>query len=115
MMKLIEGTTQAVMQIKVLSPVIFNVVEADTLFHSGRQQEQSRKKVRDCTLYRGLRPWHVLRWKLCELGRSAAFPEVRVRWNKLKRRGLTEDAAEVGLTGSTLSAGKPHTWGSGQQ
>jgi hypothetical protein len=25
------------------------------------------------------------------------------------------DAMEVGLTGSTPSAGKPYTWGSGQQ
>lgn len=72
-------------------------------------------KVRDYSLYRGLRPWHVLRWKLYELGRSVAFPQVGVHWNKLKRRGLMEDAAEVGLIGSTLSAGKPHTWGSGQR
>ena len=43
MMKLIEGTTQAVTQVKVLSPVIFNVVEADALHVSGKQQEQSRK------------------------------------------------------------------------
>ncbi len=39
MMKLIEGTTQAVMQVKVLSSVISNGVEADALFHSGKQQE----------------------------------------------------------------------------
>jgi hypothetical protein len=42
-MKLIGGTIQAVTQVKVLSLVIFNVVEADALRSSGKQQEQSRK------------------------------------------------------------------------
>ena len=32
-----------------------------------------------------------------------------------KRRGLTNDSVVVGLTGITLSVGKPRTWGSGQQ
>jgi len=82
---------------------------------SVESSKSNHVKVRGYSLYWGLRPWHVLRWKLCELGRSAAFPQVGVHWNKLKRRELMDDAAEVGLIGSTLSAGKPHTWGSGQQ
>ncbi len=32
-----------------------------------------------------------------------------------QRREAANDAEEVGLTDSTLSAGKPYTWGSGQQ
>jgi len=32
-----------------------------------------------------------------------------------QRREAANDAEEVGLTDSTLSTGKPYTWGSGQQ
>lgn len=32
-----------------------------------------------------------------------------------QEQGLKEDTVEVGLTNSTLSMGKPCTWGSGQQ
>ncbi len=36
---------------------------------------------------------------------------------KTSRKGqeLMDDTAEVGLTGSTRSVGKPYTWGSGQR
>jgi hypothetical protein len=34
---------------------------------------------------------------------------------KLKRRDFLQRLAVVGLTDSTRSAGKPYTWGSGQQ
>lgn len=67
------------------------------------------------SLYRGLSPWHALRWKLSELGRSSVFHRMRYAKTSQQRRGLANDAEEVGLTDSTLSVGKLHTWGSGQQ
>ena len=41
-MKLIERTIQAVTQVKVLSPVMFNIIEADILHNDGKQQGYSR-------------------------------------------------------------------------
>ena len=112
--KPMEGTEQAATQVKVLSPEIVNIVEVDVL----RYAEDSMKgdaMVSRHSLYRGLSPWHVLRWKLSELGRSSVFLWMRYGKTSQQRRGLANDAEEVGLTDSTLSAGKLHTRGSGQQ
>ncbi len=65
-------------------------------------------------LYRGLSPWHDKRWRLRELGRSSVFLKEYVGTSQ-QRRGLTNDAEEVGLIDSTRSLGKPSTWGSGQR
>ncbi|WP_174133916.1 hypothetical protein [Wolbachia endosymbiont of Atemnus politus] len=66
------------------------------------------------SLYRDLRPYHVLRWILNELGRSFVFLLRYVRTSQ-QRRELTKDTKEVGLIDSTQSVGKPHTRGSDQQ
>jgi hypothetical protein len=69
-------------------------------------------------LYRSLRQWHGTRWDLCELGRSAKLFSKKLREyveTSQKRRGLTDGLAEVGLTDSTRSLGKPGTGGSGQR
>ena len=113
MMKLMERTSQAATQVKVLSPEIFNMMEAD-VFHVTESKMNSGYMASRYSLCRGLRPWHVVRWKLCELGRSTVFPKRYVR-TSCKKRGLMNDAVEVGLTDSTLMTGKPYTWGSGQQ
>lgn len=111
--KPVEETYQAAMQVKVLSPEIFNIVEADVL-HNAESRTNGGAKVSHHLLYRGRRPWHDMRWKLGELGRSSVFLE-RYAEPSQQRRGLANGAEEVGLTGSTLSMGKPCTWGSGQQ
>ena len=71
--KPVEGTYQAATQVKVLSPVIFNVVEADAL-HYAESRMKGDDMVSHYLLYRGPRPWHGMRWKLSELGRSSVFP-----------------------------------------
>jgi len=108
-----EGTYQAATQVKVLSSEIVNIVEADVL-HLTESSTKGDEKVSCHLLYRGLRPWHDMRWNLRELGRSSVFPQGYARTSQ-QRRGLVNNAEEVGLTDSTLSLGKPSTWGSGQQ
>ena len=111
--KLAEGTYQAATQVKVLSPEILNIIEAD-VFHVTESSMKDDAMVSHHLLYRGLRPWHDKRWRLRELGRSFVFPDGYVGTSQ-QRRGLTNDAEEVGLIDSTLSLGKPSTWGSDQR
>ena len=111
--KPVEGTYQAATQVKVLSPEIFNIVDAD-VFHHAESSTKDNAMVSCHSIYRGLRPWHGMRWRLCELGRSSVFRE-RYAGTRQNSRGPANDAEEVGLTDSTLSLGKPSTWGSGQR
>jgi len=108
-----EGRCQAATQVKVLSPVMYNVVEAD-VFHCAESSTKGDAKASHHSLYRGLSPWHGMKWKLSELGRSSVFRK-RYAGTSQKRRGLAEDAEEVGPADSTLSIGKLCTWGSGWQ
>ena len=112
-MKLAEGTYQAATQVKGLSPEILNVVEAD-VFHFNGKQHRNDAMASHILLYRGRRPWHGMKWKLHELGRSVLFPQGYDGTSRT-RQGLLNDRTEVGLVDSTLSMGKPYTWGSGQQ
>ena len=111
--KLAEGTYQAATQVKVLSPEILNIIEAD-VFHVTESSMKDDAMVSHHLLYRGLRPWHDKRWRLRELGRSSVFPRGYVGTSR-QGRGLTNDAEEVGLIDSTRRLGKPSTWGSGQR
>jgi hypothetical protein len=52
-MKPLEGSSQTATQVKVLSPVIFNVIEADS-FHVLEGNKRSFIMVRSSFLYRGL-------------------------------------------------------------
>ena len=113
MMKPMGRTLQAATRVKVLSSEIFNIIEADT-FHCVESEMNNDAMASHYLLYRSLRPWHVMRWKLCELGRSIIFSQEYVG-TSYKRREQTEDVMEVGLTDSTWSTGKPYAWGSGQQ
>ena len=112
-MKPVEATYQATTQVKVLSPEIDDIIEADVL----RNAEGSMKgdaMVSHSLLYRGLSPWHDMRWSVRKLGRSSVSSKEYVRTSQ-NRRELTNDTEEVGLTDSTRSIGKLCTWGSGQQ
>jgi hypothetical protein len=111
--KPMEGTYQAATQVKVLSPEISNVVDADAL-HCAESRTKDGETVSHHLVYRGRSPWHGMRWKLDELGRSSVFSKEYVVLSQ-QRRTAGNDAEEVGLTDSTLSLGKPSTWGSGQQ
>ncbi|MFP3031606.1 MAG: hypothetical protein ACEY3M_10890 [Wolbachia sp.] len=89
------------------------VMEVD-IFHKMEGGMEGNNKASYHSLYRDRRPCHVLKWILNELGRSFVFL-LRYAGTSQQRRGLTEDAKEVGLIDSTQSVGKPHTRGSGQQ
>lgn len=102
------------MKMKVLSPKIKNKVMEVDIFHKMEGSMEGNNKASYHSLYRDRRPCHVLKWILNELGRSFVFL-LRYAGTSQQRRGLTEDAKEVGLIDSTQSVGKPHTRGSGQQ
>jgi hypothetical protein len=99
-MKPVEGTYQAATQVKVLSHEILNIVEAD-VFHCAEGSMKGDAKVSHHLLYRGLSPWHGMRWILRKLGRSSAFPQIGYAETRQNSRGLANDAEEVGLTDST--------------
>jgi hypothetical protein len=112
-MKLVEGTYQAATKVKVLSPEMPEIVEAD-VFHCAESSMKGDVKVSHHSLYRGQRPLHDMRWVLGKLGRSFVFLK-RYAMTSQQRRGIANDTKEVGLTDSTWSIGKLCTWGSGQQ
>jgi hypothetical protein len=70
-MKPVEATYQAATQVKVLSPEIFHVIEAD-VFHCAEGSMKDDTMVSHYSLYRGRSPWHDMRWSLRKLGRSSA-------------------------------------------
>ena len=76
-MKPLEGSSQTATQVKVLSPVIFNVIEADS-FHLLEGNKRSFIMVRSFFLYRGLSPWYDYEWKVQELGRPERFSGNRI-------------------------------------
>ena len=112
-MKPVEGTYQAATQVKVLSPEMYDIIEAD-VFHCAEGSMKGNDKVSHHSLYRGLSPWHDMRWNLCKLGRSSMFSKEYAGTSQ-NRRGLAKDTEEVGLPHSTLSIGKLCTWGREQQ
>ena len=111
--KPVEVTYQATTQVKVLSPEIIKIIEAD-VFHCAEGSMKGDIMVSHHSLYRGRSPWHGMRWSLRKLGRSSVFSEEYVGTSQ-NRRELANDTEEVGLIDSTRSVGKLGTWVSGQQ
>jgi hypothetical protein len=112
-MEPVEGTHQAATQVKVLSPEMNDIIEAD-VFHSAEGSMKGDYMVSYHSLYRGRSPWHGMRWNLCKLGRSSMFSKEYAGTSQ-NRRGLAKDTEEVGLLHSTRSIGKLCTWGREQQ
>lgn len=112
-MKPVEATYQAAMQVKVLSFEIYRIIEADVL-HKTEGSMKGDVMVSHHSLYRSPSPWHDMRWSLRKLGRSSVFLR-KYAGTSQRRRELANDTGEVGLTDSTRSIGKLCTWGSGQQ
>ena len=77
-MKPIGGTYQAATQVKVLSPENYDIIEADVL-HSAEGSMKGGDMVSHHSLYRGLSPWHDMRWNLRKLGRSSMFSKEYAR------------------------------------
>ena len=87
---------QTATKVNVLSPVIFNVKEADS-FHLLEGSIIYSDRVRNKLFFRGLRQWYDTEWKLQELGRSKLFPKKRISATNLKKKENREDNLEVGL------------------
>lgn len=113
LMKPVEATYQAATQVKVLSPEILNIIEAD-VFHGAEGSMKGGAMVSHHSLYRGQSPWHGMRWSLRKLGRSPK-PSYEYAGTSQNRRELANGLGEVGLADSTRSMGKPCARGSGQQ
>lgn len=113
-MKLRQGIYQAVTQVNVMSPEMFDIVEADTIHSEGRQHYliSLRQESLD---YRDRRQWHDIRWKVHKLGRSIKFFIKKYAKTSQRRQELAKDLMEVGLIHSTPKLGKPITWGRDQQ
>ena len=90
-MKPIGGTYQAATQVKVLSPENYDIIEAD-VFHSAEGSMKGGDMVSHHSLYRGLSPWHDMRWNLRKLGRSSMFSKEYARTSQ-NRRELANDIA----------------------
>lgn len=111
--ELVEWTMQGTTKVKGLSPEIPEDIEVDILILV-EDSMRDNAKASYHSLYRDLRPCHVLKWTSSELGRSYAFLQ-RYAGTSQQRQELAEDAEEVGLIDSTRNVGKPRTRGSDQQ
>jgi hypothetical protein len=94
-----KGKYQTATQVKVLSPVIFNVKNADS-FHMLEGCMNYLDKVRDSLILRGLSPWYDIEWKLQELGRPKILPIKGIFADNPERRECGEGILGVGLTHS---------------
>ena len=116
-MKPLEGRYQTATQVKGLSPEMSNIKEADGV-HFLEGSKKGFGKVRSHSLFRGLRPWYDIEWRLQELGRPERFSYRRIFADNLEKRGSGNDRSGVGLTHSRgvaevmLCESKAHSKGS---
>jgi hypothetical protein len=99
-----EGMYQTATQVKVLSPEITNIEEADSV-HKLEGSMSCTAMARYSLLFRGLRPWYGTERKLLEPGRPVLFLQGQKPGNNLERRGFGDDSAGVGLIHSRGVAG----------
>jgi len=103
-MKPPAGMFQTATKVKVLSPEIIDVEEADS-FHALEGCMSCTAMARCGLLFRGLRPWYGTERKLSEPGRPVQFLFWQKPGNDPKRRGFGDDCAGVGLIHSRGVAG----------
>ena len=109
---------QAATQVNVLSPVMSNITKADAFHIVGRQHLRNRDR-QECADFVGILGSGMLQDGKCiNLGDPfyASRPQgVEYQQTSLRGQGCWERRTEVGSARSTLSAGKPHTWGRGRR
>jgi hypothetical protein len=103
-MKPQDRNYQAATQVKVLSPVISHVREAES-FHLLKGNKMNFVMVKNLSLSRGLSPQRGSECNSQKLGRSKQFSRVRIFANNPKRREGKNDCLEVGLFRSKGVAG----------
>ena len=109
---------QAVTKVNDVGPVIFHVAKADVSHICGRQYYFSRKWQERNSFVGVLGDGMIqdgLFVNLGDLHSSATRVERQYAKTSLKRQGLANGYAEVGLEGSTRSEIRTRTWGSVQQ
>jgi len=84
-MKPSEGMYQTATKVRVLSPEIFNIEEADS-FHLLEGCINCTVMARGSLLFRGLRPWYGTERKLSEPGRPVQFLPEQIPGNNPERR-----------------------------
>lgn len=99
-----EGMYQTATKVKVLSPEITNIEEADSV-HKLEGSMSCTAMARYSVLFRGLRPWYGTERKLSEPGRPVLFLGRQIPGNNLERRGFRDGSAGVGLIHSRGVAG----------
>ena len=95
---------QTATQVKVLSPVILHVIEAESV-HKLEGNKMNFIMVKNSSLYRGLSPQYGSERNSQKLGRSKQFSHERIFTNNLKRKGSENECLEVGLFRSKGVAG----------
>ena len=112
--KLKGGMYWVVTQMKDISSEIYNIVEVDMFVSMEDRMCSCAKASNYCST--GV-PGHdtIQDGIYLNLGDPLCSYESEYLETSCQERGLREDAMEVGLTHSTLSVGKPCTWGRGQQ
>ena len=95
---------QTATQVKVLSPVIFHVIEAEC-FHILEGYKMNFVLVKNTSLYRGLSPQYGSERNSQKLGRSKKFSRRRIFADNLKKKESEDDCLEVGLFRSKGVAG----------
>ncbi len=106
---------QTVTKVNVLSPVMYNVVEADVLNHHGRQylHHHYRQDGDGSTGILGNGMFQD--GKYVNSGDPSGSQIFEYAGTSRQGQELANDLMEVGLIDSTRSVGKPRTWGSDQQ
>ena len=126
-MKPEERMHQAVTRVNVMSPVIFNIAGVDALHFSGRQQwcyRQWRGSSKSAGVLGNSMMQDGYNVNLGDPLNSSVKRSREYFGTSQKWQGLRDGLVEVGLIGSTWSAGKPRarqqafglpSWGSDQQ
>jgi hypothetical protein len=109
---------QAATQVKVLSPVSLIVTKVDAIHYAGRQHWCGRNG-RDHTGFVGVLGRGMLEdgfgVNLGDLRGTSMDQASEYRSTRQKSQGNWDCRVEVGFAHSTLSAGKPRTWGRGKR
>lgn len=113
-MKLRGGMYRVVTQVKDISSEMYNIVEVDMLYHMESRMCSCDKASNYCST--GVSGHDTIQDGIyLNLGDPLYSYVSEYFETSCQEQGLKEDTMEVGLTNSTLSMGKPCTWGSGQQ
>ena len=109
---------QAATKVNVLSPVMSNITKADAFHFVGRQHLRNGDRQEGADFVGILGSGMLQDGKCINLGGpfyASCSQGAEYQQTSLRGQGCWERRTEVGSARSTLSAGKPHTWGRGRR